>query len=64
MVMKVPALAAWAPDGATQTATGSGASRSVPTMSRVASSEPPGVSSSMTTAAAPASAASRMRSSR
>ncbi len=52
-VRKVPALAARAPAGPTQTMTGTSADSSDWTMSRVASSEPPGVSSSMTTAAAP-----------
>ncbi len=60
-VMKVPALAARLPAGATHTITGIGASSSAWTMSRVASSEPPGVSSSMTTAGAPSAAARRCR---
>ena len=41
-VMNVPALAARPPAGATHTMTGRGASSSAWTMSRVASSEPPG----------------------
>ena len=41
-VMNVPALAARLPAGATHTITGSGASSTALTISRVASSEPPG----------------------
>ena len=63
-VMNVPALAACAPEGPTHTMTGSGASNSAWTMSRVASSEPPGVSSWMTTAGAPSAAAFAMPSRR
>ena len=58
-VRKVPALAARLPAGPTQTMTGTSAASCAWTMSRVASSEPPGVSSSMTTAAAPCAAAGR-----
>ena len=52
-VMNVPALAARAPAGPTQTITGSGASSSVPDDVARGSSAPPGVSSWMTTAGAP-----------
>ncbi len=41
---KTPAEAARAPDGATQTMTGTGAFKSVATMRRMASMPPPGVS--------------------
>ncbi len=51
MVMNVPALAARLPPGPTHTITGTGALSSVLTISRVDSSEPPGVSSWITTAA-------------
>jgi NAD(P)-dependent dehydrogenase (short-subunit alcohol dehydrogenase family) len=53
IVMKVPALAALAPGGATHTIVGSGASSSVPTIWRVESSAPPGVFRRITTASAP-----------
>ena len=56
-VMNVPALAAKPPAGATQTMTGTFASRRVPTMSFVAWRLPPGVFSLMTTAAAPSRSA-------
>ena len=56
-VMNVPALAARAPDGVTQTIVGSGASSSVETMRWVASRLPPGVFSSITTASAPSRSA-------
>ena len=46
--MNVPADAARAPDGVTKTATGTGESMIMPTISRVESRRPPGVSSSMT----------------
>ena len=59
-VRNVPALAARAPAGPTQTITGTSAESSACTISRVASSEPPGVSSSMTTAAAPSFTARSM----
>ena len=59
-VTKVPALAARLPAGPTHTITGTSAASSAWTMSRVASSEPPGVSSSMTTASAPCAAARAM----
>ncbi len=56
-VMNVPAEAALAPGGPTQTMTGRGGSSSFATMSWVASRLPPGVSSSIITAAAPSAAA-------
>ena len=56
-VMKVPAEAARPPEGETQTITGRGASRKVPTIWFVDSSEPPGVSSWTMTVAAPRSPA-------
>ena len=56
-VMKVPALAARAPDGATQTIVGRGASSRLDTIFWVASRLPPGVFSRMTTADAPSRAA-------
>ena len=56
-VMNVPALAARAPEGATQTMTGSGASRNDCLISFIAVMLPPGVSSCTTTAAAPSAAA-------
>ncbi len=49
MVMKVPAEAACAPAGPTQTTTGTSLPRIFRTISRVASSAPPGVSRVMTT---------------
>ena len=52
-VMKVPADAARAPAGPTNTATGTSESRIPSTISRVDSSRPPGVSSWMTTSDAP-----------
>ena len=63
-VMNVPALAANPPAGATQTMTGTFASSSVPTMSFVEVSAPPGVFSLMTTAAAPSRSARAMPSAR
>ena len=63
-VMNVPALAAKPPAGATQTMTGTLDSSSVPTMSFVAVSSPPGVLSLMTTAAAPSSSAWAIESAR
>jgi hypothetical protein len=63
-VTNVPALAARLPDGPTHTSTGTSAASSAWTMSRVASSEPPGVSSSMTTASAPSDTARVMPSAR
>ncbi len=63
-VMNVPALAARAPDGATQTITGSGASRTLDTIFWVASRLPPGVLSRITTAEAPSPAATAMPSAR
>ena len=56
-VMKVPALAAQPPAGATQTITGTRDSSIAVVMSCIAARLPPGVSSSMTTAASPASSA-------
>ena len=55
--MKVPALAALAPGGPTQTMTGSGGSRSDPTIAWVEARLPPGVSSWMIAADAPSVAA-------
>ena len=63
-VMKVPALAAWAPGGETHTIVGNGASRRLITMRRVWSSAPPGVFSVMTTASAPSRCAFAIPSSR
>jgi hypothetical protein len=56
-VMKVPALAARPPAGATQTIVGTLDSSRVPTMLYVASRPPPGVLRRMTTAEAPSSVA-------
>ena len=50
---KVPAEAALAPAGATYTATGTSDSRMLSTISRVESSNPPGVSNWITTSDAP-----------
>jgi hypothetical protein len=59
--MNVPALAARAPSGATKTTTGRGAEKMSPTMSRMASTSPPGVSRRMiTTSAFSASSESRV----
>ena len=52
-VMKVPAEAAQAPLGDTNTITGTSALRIAPTMSLVELRSPPGVSSSMTSACEP-----------
>ena len=52
-VMKVPAEAALAPDGATYTITGNGAARIALTIFSAEFSSPPGVSSSITSALAP-----------
>jgi hypothetical protein len=60
MVMKVPADAACVPTGVTYTITGTPALSIAPVISWLASSSPPGVSSSMSTAASPSSAASSM----
>src|SRR6185503_17542997 len=62
--MNVPALAANPPAGATQTMIGIFASSSVPTMSLVDVSAPPGVLSLITTAAAPRCSATSMLSAR
>ena len=59
-VMNVPALAAKPPAGATHTMTGIVASSSEPTMSFVEKRSPPGVSSSMITAASPSASAREM----
>src|SRR5439155_18485932 len=56
-VMNVPALAAYPPDGATQTMTGNRASRIAETIFWVDSRLPPGVFTLITTAFAPPSAA-------
>jgi hypothetical protein len=50
----VPALAARAPEGATQIATGTGEARMDWIISRMAESRPPGVSSFNTSSRAPA----------
>ena len=50
MVMNTPAEAAWPPEGVTHTITGTGATNSRDTMSRMLLSSPPGVSSSTTSA--------------
>ena len=63
-VMNVPALAARAPDGATQTMVGSGASSRLDTIFCVASRLPPGVLSRMTTAERPSRAAAAIPSAR
>jgi hypothetical protein len=60
IVMNVPALAAKPPAGATQTMTGTFASRIVPTMSFIDVRAPPGVLSLITTAAAPSRTAASM----
>jgi len=57
--MKKPADAARAPGGFTKTTTGTGEVAMAVVMSRVVSTSPPGVSSSITTSEAPRSAASR-----
>jgi hypothetical protein len=51
--MNVPALAARAPDGATNAATGMGEARMSWTIARIDVSSPPGVSSVNTTSCAP-----------
>jgi len=51
--MNVPALAARAPDGATNAATGTGEARISCTINRIDVSSPPGVSSVSTTSCAP-----------
>ncbi len=56
-VMNVPALAARPPAGATQTMTGTSASRNVLVIDCVASRLPPGVLSLTTTTSAPSRAA-------
>jgi len=55
--MKVPALAARAPLGPTQTATGTGEARMSLMMARIEVSRPPGVSTRSTASWAPALAA-------
>jgi hypothetical protein len=58
--MKVPALAARAPLGATNTATGTGEARIALMTSRIEVSSPPGVSRWMTTSSTPPFAARSM----
>ncbi|WNZ63061.1 hypothetical protein QEG98_04500 [Myxococcus sp. MxC21-1] len=62
--MKTPALPAWAPEGPTQTSTGTGDARKARTMWRVASSEPPGVSNRTSNASCPAAVARATQSDR
>ena len=63
-VMKTPALPARAPEGPTQTSTGTREARKARTMARVDSSEPPGVSTRTSSAPWPASSARSTQSAR
>src|SRR5882762_3620921 len=59
--MKVPALAARAPLGATNDATGTGEARMALMISRIEVSRPPGVSMRSTTSCVPSAAAHEVR---